>query len=146
MIILRLAEILLTYAEAQNETSGPDATVYDAINRIRNRAGQPDLPAGLSQQQMRDRIRNERRVELALECKRYFDIIRWKIGDVVLNQPIMGMNVKYVKDAGTGGITPTYNPFVVLNKKFSAPRNYLMPVPQSAINRNAKLLPNNPGW
>lgn len=146
MIILRLAEILLTYAEAQNETSGPDATVYDAINRIRDRAGQPGLPAGLSQQQMRDRIRNERRVELALECKRYFDIIRWKIGDLVLNQPIMGMNVKYVKDAGTSAITPTYNPFVVLNKKFSAPRNYLMPVPQSAINRNAKLLPNNPGW
>ena len=146
MIILRFAEILLTYAEARNEVSGPDNTVYSAINSIRKRAGQPDLPQGLNREQMRQRIRNERRVELALECKRYFDIIRWKIGDVVLNQPIRGMNVKYVKNPGTDEIIPTYNPFVVLNKKFNAQRNYLLPVPQSAINRNAKLLPNNPGW
>ena len=75
-VYLRYAEILLMYAEAQNEISGPDATVYNAINAIRTRpsVNMPPLPAGLSQSEMRDRIRHERRIELALEGQRYFDL------------------------------------------------------------------------
>ncbi|NJO25059.1 MAG: RagB/SusD family nutrient uptake outer membrane protein [Bacteroidia bacterium] len=64
-IVLRLGEVLLNYAEAKNEATGPDASVYDAVNRIRTRAGLPNLPGGLSQSQMRDKIRHERAIELA---------------------------------------------------------------------------------
>ena len=62
LIVLRYAEILLIYAEAKNEVSGPDASVYEAINKVRRRAGQPDLPAGLSKDEMREKIRHERRI------------------------------------------------------------------------------------
>ena len=144
-IVLRYAEILLIYAEAKNEVSGPDASVYDAINLIRRRAGQPDLTSGLGKDQMREKIRHERRIELALECKRYFDIIRWNIGDEVLNQPLMGMNARYVKDDVTGEISITYTPYKIVDKVFSAPKNNLQPIPQDAIDQNPSLT-QNPGW
>jgi len=85
-VYLRYAEILLMYAEAQNEVGGPDATVYSAVNAIRTRPGvnMPPLPAGLTQNDMRDRIRHERRIELALEGQRYFDLKRWKLDRVIL--------------------------------------------------------------
>jgi hypothetical protein len=85
-VYLRYAEILLIYAEAQNEAVGPDQSVYDAINAIRQRpgVGMPPLPAGLSQAGMRTRIRHERRIELALEGQRYFDLKRWKIDRTVI--------------------------------------------------------------
>ena len=83
---LRYAEILLTYAEAQNEAVGPDASVYSAVNTVRGRASvnMPPLPTGLSQDSMRTRIRHERRIELALEGQRYFDLKRWKLDRVLL--------------------------------------------------------------
>lgn len=87
---LRFAEVLLVYAEAQLENSGVDASVYDAVNEVRNRAGLEDLPAGLSTEEMREKIRHERRVELAFEAQRYFDLKRWNIAkDIipVLNDP-----------------------------------------------------------
>jgi hypothetical protein len=73
---MRYAEVLLNYAEAENEANGP-ANAYAAINQVRARVGMPALPTGLTQAQMRDRIRHERRVELALEGFRYFDLRRW---------------------------------------------------------------------
>lgn len=85
LIVLRYAEILLTYAEAKNEFSGPDQSVYDAINHVRRRAGQPEI-SGLGQAELRERIRNERRVELAFENKRYFDIMQlanWRTKSLV---------------------------------------------------------------
>ena len=60
---IRFAEVLLIYAEAENETNGPSKKVYDALNRIRERAGLPDLPMNLSKNKMRKRIRHERKVE-----------------------------------------------------------------------------------
>jgi hypothetical protein len=76
---LRYADVKLMYAEAQNEAVGPDASVYKQVNEVRARpdVNMPALPAGLSQQQMRERIMHERRVELALEGQRYFDLRRW---------------------------------------------------------------------
>lgn len=145
VIVLRYAEILLTYAEAKNEVSGPDASVYDAINQIRSRAGQPNLPAGLSKAEMREKIHKERRVELAFECKRFFDIIRWKEGEKYLDVPLMGMNARYAKDPASGKIALNYSKFKVFDGNFSAPKNYLLPIPQSAIDRNPKL-EQNPGW
>lgn len=85
-VFLRFADILLMYAEAQNEAAGPDASVYTAINSIRSRpgVGMPPLPAGLSKDAMRERIRHERRIELALEGTRYFDLKRWKIDRTIM--------------------------------------------------------------
>lgn len=144
-IVLRLAEILLTYAEAKNEVSGPDASVYEAVNRVRRRAGQPDLPSGLGQDQMRERIRNERRVELCFENKRYFDIIRWKAGMTYLNQPFYGMNITY--ELVSNVPVAKYTRFVYFQKKFDPNKNYLFPIPQSAISTNPKLEgQQNPGW
>lgn len=72
----RLGEIILNYAEAAAE-AGHSSDAYAAVNEIRNRAGMPNLPAGLSKEELILRIRNERRVELALEGHRYYDVRRW---------------------------------------------------------------------
>ena len=86
-VLLRYADVKLMYAEAQNEAVGPDASVYQQVNDVRARPGvnMPALPAGLSQDSMRVRIRHERRVELALEGTRYFDLRRWGIAKAKLN-------------------------------------------------------------
>ena len=89
-IYYRYAEVLLNYAEAQNEAVGPDASVYEAINAIRTRpsTNQPPLPPGLNQEEMREAIRHERRVELMFEEKRLYDLWRWKLAEVNLNHPL----------------------------------------------------------
>jgi hypothetical protein len=85
-VYLRYADVLLMYAEAQNEIAGPDASVYKAINDIRARpsVNMPPLPANLSQADMREKIRHERRIELALEGQRYFDLKRWRLDRVII--------------------------------------------------------------
>jgi hypothetical protein len=112
-VFLRYADILLMYAEAQNEAAGPDASVYAAINAIRSRPGinMPPLPSGLSQDGMRQRIRHERRIELALEGTRYFDLKRWKTDRTI---------IPAVKDP-----SGAYRSFPL--------RDTLWPVPQSEI-------------
>lgn len=84
-VVIRLGEVLLMYAEAQNEIAGPDASVYQATTDIRARVQMPSFPAGLTKEQMRERIRHERRIELAFEGLRYFDLKRWRIAGSVLN-------------------------------------------------------------
>lgn len=84
-IYFRLGEVLLNYAEAQNEAAGPDASVYRAINQVRARVSMPALPTVLTQAQMRERIRRERQVELAYEEHRYYDVRRWKIANTTEN-------------------------------------------------------------
>jgi hypothetical protein len=139
VIIFRYAEVLLNYAEAQNEFNGPDQTVYDAINPLRERAGLPDLPIGLDKDQMRERIRHERRIELAFEGKRFYDIRRWRIADSLFKQPLYGMKI-----TGTGG-NLTYEKVTVRKVTFDAAKNYLLPIPQDAIDQNPKLT-QNPGY
>jgi hypothetical protein len=143
-IIFRFGEVLLNYAEAQNEVAGPDASVYDAINRIRERSALPDLPAGLSKDQMRTAIRRERRVELAFEDKRYWDLIRWHIAEVNLNKPLHGISIT----VGAGGVLQ-YQPIPARggDRKFYASKNYLFPIPQDVIDKNPKLQgQQNPGY
>lgn len=134
-IVWRYAEILLNYAEAKNEVSGPDASVYDAVNQVRDRAGLPDLPAGLTQAKMRDKIRRERRVELAFEGKRLFDLWRWKTADEVFSKPLEGMKIS------PSGNALVYERFNVGGGKiaFDPSKNYLMPIPESVIARNPKI-------
>ena len=93
---------------------------------------------------MRERIRRERRIELAFENKRYFDIVRWREGNKYLNQQCHGMKISYSKV--NGEIVPKYERVNLVKKVFDENKNYLLPVPQSAINKNPKLYPNNPGW
>ncbi len=136
-IIFRYAEVLLSYAEAQNEVVGPDDNVYKAINQVRSRSELPALPAGLTQDQMRIAIRRERRVELAFEEKRWYDLMRWKIAEVNLNGNLHAMlienGVYKIINAAEGA------------RKFYPDKNYLYPVPQSALDKN-KALVQNPNY
>jgi len=137
-VIFRYAEILLNYAEALNEVSGASTEVYNAVNLIRVRAKMPVLPAGLSQAQMRDRIRNERRIELCFEEHRFYDVRRWKLGETLFNNPVRGMKIT------KNGTLLTYAPFVVESRIFES-KNYLFPILQTEINKATKL-DQNPGY
>lgn len=137
-IFMRYAEVLLNYAEAQNEATGPDASVYDAINQVRIRSGQPAL-AGLSQTDLRERIRNERRVELSFEEHRFFDVRRWKQGLVYFKEP--ARKVQIIRNAN-GTFSYSYPKWE--DRDYKEFQNFL-PIPQSEIDRNAKLT-QNPGY
>jgi len=138
-IIFRLGEVLLSYAEAQNEAVGPDANVYGALNQLRTRGGLPSLAAGMSQSNMRDYIRRERRIELAFEEKRWFDVRRWQItagATGVLNTPSYGM---LINAAGT-----SYTKVKILENKYFANQN-LIPIWQGDRAKNTTLT-QNPGY
>ncbi|MFB6457158.1 RagB/SusD family nutrient uptake outer membrane protein [Chitinophaga sp. Hz27] len=133
---LRYAEILLNYAEAQNETIGPDGTVYNAVNAIRKRAGQPDLPGGLSQADMRQCIRHERRIEFAFEDQRFWDIRRWHIADQVASKNIYGANITL------SGTTKVYGTPKLLESRFFELKNYSFPIPYSELLANSNMIQN----
>ena len=137
-IIYRYAEVLLSYAEAQNESVGPDASVYEAVNKVRARAKLPSLSSGLNQKQMRDAIWHERRVELAMEEKRWLDIIRWKIAEEVLNGTVHAMKIEKVDGTKRYTVVPAPGG----TKSFSANKNYVWPIPQSVMDKNVNLVQN----
>ncbi len=141
-IYFRYAEILLNYAEAQNEATGPDATVYAAINAIRQRTGvnMPVIPAGLTQAQMRDRIRNERRIELAFEEHRFYDVRRWKIAAEKENVPAYGIEI------GKSGTAFTYKKKEALTGKSFAEKQYWLPIPRAEIQASNNKLKQNQGY
>ncbi|WP_316839701.1 RagB/SusD family nutrient uptake outer membrane protein [Pedobacter gandavensis] len=140
-VIMRYAEVLLNYAEAQNEAIGPDVTVYQAINDIRKRAKMPELPAGLTQPEMRAKIRHERRIELAFEDQtRYNDLRRWKEAGNTLNKSVNGVTIT----KATNG-TITYAPKKSGSRVFTD-KNYWQPIPLTEIATNPNLKPQNEGW
>ncbi|MFY7826234.1 MAG: RagB/SusD family nutrient uptake outer membrane protein [Flectobacillus sp.] len=141
-IYFRYAEILLNYAEAQNEAAGPDQSVYDAVNAIRRRTGvgMPALPTGLSQAQMRDAIRKERQIELAFEEHRYYDVRRWKIANVTENVPAYGIEVT---KNGTGF---TYTRKEALSGRRFEDKHYFLPIPRAEILASGGKLTQNPGY
>ncbi|HBE40187.1 MAG TPA: RagB/SusD family nutrient uptake outer membrane protein [Bacteroidales bacterium] len=124
-IVLRYADVLLMYAEAQNEAVGPDESVYAALKQIRTRAGMPEIEAGLSKDQMRQVIRHERRIELANEGLYYTDIRRWKTAEIVMNATVLSRTGQLVQ-------TRTFNPN----------RDYLWPIHEITIQDNPKLQQN----
>lgn len=143
--LIRYAEILLNYAEASNE-AGDIATAYDQLKAIRKRAGinagtdgNYGLADNMSPEQMRTVIQNERRVELAIEEHRYWDVRRWKIAENVSNKPLHGMKITKT------GSTYTYEIVTVRTPVFVAPKWYLWPIPQSEVNKSVELQ-QNPGW
>ena len=139
-VLIRYADILLMYAEALNEAQGPVADVAAKINLVRARAGMPNLPAGLTQVQMRDRIHNERRVELCFEDHRFFDVRRWKEGELYFNKAVTGMRIT----ANATGQPVAYDRFTVQTKVFQS-KNYWYPFPQTEIDLTPKLK-QNPGY
>ncbi len=141
-ITYRLGEQYLNYAEALNEAEGPVADVYKYMNAIRSRAGMPDLPPNLSKDNMRERIQHERRIELAFESHRYFDVRRWKTASNIENKPIHGMNIQ----AGTSLQDNAFYQRVLIERRiFVSPKHYLWPVQIWEIEKNPMLL-QNPGW
>ena len=143
IILIRYAEVLLTYAEAQNEAAGPDESVYSALHLIRNRAGMPDVTPGLTQDQMRQEIRHERRIEMVGEGLRYSDIRRWKIAENVMVNG-MGYNSASLSDPETLA-NWVFEEVVVNERSFIAPKHYVWPLPQSEIQVNENLV-QNPLW
>ena len=128
----RYAEVLLNYAEAKNESlSVPDESVYNAVNEVRARSNQPNLPTGLSKEEMRKRIKNERRVELLLEEHRFYDLRRWKDGNVLAEQ-IMGMNIY------NNNSTLKYEMSKVEDRVFTG-EHYYLPIPLSEQEKNPLL-------
>lgn len=147
---IRLAELYLTYAEALNEVEGPVEEVHRYLNLVRKRAGlgtveeswkkysnNPAKPA--SREGMREIIRRERLIELALEGHRYWDLLRWKLAASYFNRPIRGWDVSQSDAAAYYQVRTLYN------RQFVAPRDYFNPIPNSEMNVNKKLV-QNPGW
>lgn len=144
-VVFRFAEILLNYAEAENEFSGPTEDVYEMIRTIRARAGilpgddnQYGLDPNMDRDAMRSVIRNERRIELAFEEHRYWDIRRWKIAEDVFSEPVEGLVI--VRSGGN----LNYTPVPVLTTEFE-PRRYLYPIVFDEVVKNVNMV-QNPGW
>jgi starch-binding outer membrane protein, SusD/RagB family len=146
--LIRYAEILLNYAEAMNEAYGPEIdpkgygmTAKQAVEMIRERAGLIPfrITNGLSKNEMRDVIRHERRIELAFEEHRSFDVRRWKIAEQTLGGTIYGLKIIKENDGSY-----TYSKVKVEDRVFSS-KMYLYPIPQYELNWNAALVQNS-GW
>ncbi len=140
VIIIRYAEVLLTYAEAKIEANQIDASVYNAINLVRQRSdvNMPALATGLTQNQLRTAVRHERIVELSFEGLHLFDIRRWKTAEKVMPGPIMG--ITYNKN---GVLTTVVNNSFI--RTFNAGKDYLWPIPKKEITIDPNLT-QNPGW
>ncbi|MGQ8338262.1 RagB/SusD family nutrient uptake outer membrane protein [Sunxiuqinia sp. A32] len=135
--LLRYAEVLLNYAEAKNEYEGPTAEVYSALEAIRERAGMDPftLPSGLSQDEMREVIRHERRIELAFEGFRFWDVRRWMIAEQTETQMMTGMEV--IRD----GDNVEYNRFNVRKHVFRK-ATYFWPIPYKEVAKSPELVQN----
>jgi hypothetical protein len=141
--VFRHGEILLNYAEAMNEAYGPNTaaaapltlTALAAVNSIRRRATMPNFPASLTKDAFRIKLRNERRVELAFEDHRFWDIRRWKIADQTKN--IYAVNV-----TRNPNLSLNYEVKLLETRIFDENRNYLYPIPQSEIFRNPNIKQN----
>ena len=136
--LFRLAEIYLNYAEALNECdpTNPDIALY--LNKVRNRASLPNV-SSLSQEQMRAVIQHERRVELAFEEHRSWDVRRWKIASSTLGAPLMGVQIERKPLGGY-----TYMPVKVEQRVFQ-PKMYWYPIPQAEVLKLKQWKQNN-GW
>ncbi|PSL43067.1 putative outer membrane starch-binding protein [Chitinophaga niastensis] len=145
IMVIRYAEVLLTYAEAKIEKGSIDGSVYNAIDAVRTRAGMPATNQAVynNQTKLRELIRRERRVELGLEGLRWFDVQRWKIGPQVMPGPLMGARLGTV-NPNNGALALTPERIKVEDRVFDINKNYLWPVPQKEIDldKNLKQNPN----
>lgn len=141
IVLLRYAEILLSYAEAKIELNQIDASVFSAINLVRNGRSdvkQPSVTTG-TQAELRELVRRERTVELAFEGQHLFDIRRWKTAEKVMPGPVYG--ITYTNAQGQLVTVES----VAVNKVFDPARHYLWPIPQKEMNLSP-MLKQNPNW
>lgn len=144
-IYYRYAEVLLNFAEAENEANGPTGDVYTAMNELRARVDLPELEAGLSKDEMRAAIWRERRVELSFENKRYMDNKRWATAEQVMGTQRHNMVIRNSVPADNSGVW-VYS--VEVEKKWEAKfelKQYMSPIPQVAIDQNPNIK-QNPGY
>ena len=142
-VLFRYGEVLMNYAESMNEAYGPEdaaglgMTALQAVNLIRTRAKMPAFPVGLTKDQFRVKFQNERRVEMAFEGQRFWDIRRWKIGSTTKN--IYGMDITKNTDG-----TFNYTKKLVETRVYEDKMN-LYPIPLSELYKNSNLKQNT-GW
>jgi hypothetical protein len=147
-ILYRYAEVLLNYAEARNEVvDKPDKTIHDLLNLIRNRAKLRPFSSAANyiqtKEEMREYIKKERRVELAMEEHRFWDLRRWKEAEAALNKPLQGMKIEKTTDDQY-----IYEVFDVEQRTFD-PKFYWYPIPRTEILKYKSKgieLKQNPGW
>lgn len=139
IIVIRLAEMYLTYAEAAEETGTNLDLGLEYINKLRDRVGLIKATT-LS----RDLVRRERRVELAFEGLRYYDVKRWDLGPTVMNGPYYGSRLGSINPQ-TGEVTWGSGYILVENRTFHPERKYLLPIPQSELDVNPNMT-QNPGY
>jgi hypothetical protein len=144
-VYFRYADVLLGYAEAKMELNQIDQSVIDAIDKVRVRGGIPKLSVSYSkssfdQSELRSIVRRERKIELAFENRAYWDLIRWRTAEVVLNQPVYGIDIIPVGDG-----TYNYNKVLIHNMTFYPAKNYLFPIWQGWIDKNPVIKAQNGG-
>lgn len=142
LIYLRYAEVLLTYAEASVELGEIDQSVLDALNELRRRKDveMPDITT-TDQSELRQLVRRERMVELAMEGHRLFDIRRWEVGEDVISGTVKGMTYESLNKPGNY-VTVELTGYV---KAFDSDKHNLWPIPFRELNLN-KNLTQNPGF
>jgi hypothetical protein len=169
-IAYRYAELLLMAAEAENESSGPSTTVFSRISKLRQRVGMPAVNSSLypDKSATRQLIRTERMIELAYEGKRYWDIRRYGIGENVLNKQVRSMHISRFNPDGsfkeyisriyvnTDVNSPNQETYfdipsgtdggrLIFTSHFTAPRDYVWPIPLGAIT-SSENLEQHPLW
>lgn len=149
--LFRLAELMLNFAESAYQSAGPDVAVTagsisisarDAVNAVRARAGMPPFPAGMTKEAFEKKYRNERRVELAFEEHRFFDVRRWKILDQT-DKFVTGMRIT------KSGSTLSYNRFKFTDRNCSSTKWLMYPIDQAEVDKVIGLSGanwQNPGW
>ena len=147
-VAYRYAEVLLNYAEAMNEAYGPDQapadytlTALDALQLVRDRASlQLPVVRATTRDEFRKAVKHERRIELAFEDHRYWDLLRWKDAMEVLNKPVRGVKVTKIGDGKW-----KYEETEVAARTFLE-RNYYMPFTRSEVENSNHTLEQNPGY
>lgn len=153
-IFMRYADVLLMYAEAQNQVGGPNSiggdgvgglTALQALNLVRNRGGHgiSEIASSISPDDFDEKVRNERAVELVIEDQRFFDVRRWNIADQVLSKPLHGVKTIKVGDTFQYDFNHTDGP--VRKKWDNCEQYFLYPINIEELQRNPNL-EQNPGW
>ena len=138
-IFFRLAEFYLNYAEIMYEL-GNEEQAREYVNKVRARQSVNMPPVTASGDKLRDKIRNERRVELAFEGHRFFDVRRWCIADETENRDLLAMNIQKQADG-----SKTYEVTMLLKRSFLE-QHELVPIPRTEIDKSEGALVQNPGY
>lgn len=145
-ILYRLGEAYLNYAEALNEwTNGSDADILKYVNKIRKRAGIPELTGSYTYDQLKEIIRRERRVELNCEGLRYNDIRRWKLGEELLDGDMYGMNFHGTERDDNPSNPKAYFVQKKYQERVYHKKYYWFPIHISEMEKNPELV-QNPFW